>query len=180
MTDLNHLSEPARDYFRAVCQQSEGGTAKTISMYDVGDRLGLDREQSSRLAQELMGWELVEIRTLSGGIALTEEGLHLAEQSAGGGEPDGTLRLGTDGEVDGEVRKALETLLDEIRMGMAPLKMTYEQTEMLIIDVKTITVQLLSPHPKSAIVREVLHAIRDLLDQCGAAAPVRRLNAILG
>jgi hypothetical protein len=39
-------------------------------MYDVGEGLGMDRDTSSRVAETLIGLQLVEIRTLSGGIGI--------------------------------------------------------------------------------------------------------------
>ena len=43
-------------------------------MYDIGGLLGMDRDTASSMAQELMGQQLAEIRTLSGGIGISADG----------------------------------------------------------------------------------------------------------
>ncbi len=44
-------------------------------MYDVGEAIGLERDAALKTAEVLFGFELAEIKTLAGGIGITEDGL---------------------------------------------------------------------------------------------------------
>jgi hypothetical protein len=61
-----------------------GDTSAQVSMYDVGKDIGLDRDTSSRVAEGLIGLQLVEIRTLSGGIGISTEGADEVKSLMGG------------------------------------------------------------------------------------------------
>lgn len=59
--------------------QTQGDPSSTVSWYDIGETLGLDREGSSRSAEELIGTGRAEIKTLNGGISITADGIAEAE-----------------------------------------------------------------------------------------------------
>jgi len=40
-------------------EQTRGDRSVQVSMYDIGDRLGLGRNAASRVAEELMGLQIV-------------------------------------------------------------------------------------------------------------------------
>ena len=56
-------------------------------------------------------------------------------------------------------RTALDTILREIKKTMEAAPIFYPRTEELLMDMKTIEVQMLSPSPKTAIIRETLKSI---------------------
>jgi len=55
--------------------RTQGDASVKVSMFDIGESLGLDRKLSLRTAEELIGTGLVEIKTLSGIIGITTEGI---------------------------------------------------------------------------------------------------------
>ncbi|HAY37878.1 MAG TPA: hypothetical protein DCY53_00165 [Desulfobacteraceae bacterium] len=55
--------------------RTQGDASVEVSMFDIGESLGLDRRLSLRTAEELIGTGLVEIKTLSGIIGITTEGI---------------------------------------------------------------------------------------------------------
>ncbi len=57
-----------------------GDGSVKVSMFDIGESLGLDRKLSLRTAEELIGTGLAEIKTLSGGIGITADGVTEAQQ----------------------------------------------------------------------------------------------------
>ena len=57
-----------------------GDGSVKVSMFDIGESLGLDRKLTLRTAEELIGTGLVEIKTLSGGIGITADGVTEAQQ----------------------------------------------------------------------------------------------------
>ena len=70
----SELDESGQQFLIQLFEQTGGDSSAQASMYDVGEGLGLDRDTSLRVAETLMGLELVEIRTLSGGIGISTEG----------------------------------------------------------------------------------------------------------
>ncbi len=57
-----------------------GDGSVKVSMFDIGESLGLDRKLTLRIAEELIGTGLAEIKTLSGGIGITADGVTEAQQ----------------------------------------------------------------------------------------------------
>jgi hypothetical protein len=60
--------------------QTQGDPSKTVSWYDIGETLGLDRESSSKAAEKMIGTGLAEIKTLNGGITITGDGIDEAQK----------------------------------------------------------------------------------------------------
>mgnify|MGYP005807766817 CR=1 FL=1 len=60
--------------------QTQGDPSSTVSWYDIGETLGLDREVSSQMAEEIIGTGLAEIKTLNGGITITDDGIDEARK----------------------------------------------------------------------------------------------------
>ena len=60
--------------------RTQGDGSVKVSMFDIGEFLGIDRELSLRTAEELIGTGLVEIKTLSGGIGITADGVAEAQK----------------------------------------------------------------------------------------------------
>ena len=60
--------------------RTQGDVSVKVSMFDIGESLGLDRKLSLRTAEELIGTGLAEIKTLSGIIGITTDGVTEAQQ----------------------------------------------------------------------------------------------------
>ena len=60
--------------------RTQGDASVEVSMFDIGESLGLDRRLSLRTAEELIGTGLAEIKTLSGIIGITTDGVTEAQQ----------------------------------------------------------------------------------------------------
>ncbi|MGD9241452.1 MAG: hypothetical protein PVG69_15590, partial [Desulfobacterales bacterium] len=85
----SELDESVQHFLIQLFEQTRGDTSAQVSMYDVGKDIGLDRDTSSRVAQDLIGLQLVEIRTLSGGIGISAEGAGEVKRLTGGAAPTG-------------------------------------------------------------------------------------------
>lgn len=149
-------------------QRTKGDLQQTVSMYDLGASLGLAKAAAGAAAEELMVEGLVDLRTLSGGISITAEGL-----AALGIAPAALLvaagpgrKLSKGPVLDDGDRELLQQLLADLRASSAGEK-AIAQLEEMLIDIKTIEVQLLSPAAKSAIIREVLRSLHTALDKGG-------------
>ncbi|MBW2193941.1 MAG: hypothetical protein JRF27_09180 [Deltaproteobacteria bacterium] len=79
MTDID-AEETLNQFVVEFYLQTQGDPSNIVSWYDIGETLGLDREGSSQAAEELIGTGLAEIKTLNGGIGITDDGIAEAEQ----------------------------------------------------------------------------------------------------
>ena len=83
MMSPDEMDITGQQFLIQLFEQTKGDSAVQVSMYDIGDQLGLDRDIASTAAQELIGAMLVEIRTLSGGISISADGSQMAQKLIG-------------------------------------------------------------------------------------------------
>jgi len=166
-----------KNFLRQLFTLCGGDTAVAISMYQVGESLGLDKTAAASTAEDLIIDGYAELKTLAGGITITASGLEALGKSDGatGGEKQPDVHvLGTGEILEDDDRRAVEQILAEVRQAAAEIQQ-YEQIEALVIDIKTIEVQLLSSRPKTAVVRALLKAVGGQADQFSD----RRLGGII-
>ncbi|MFV0438873.1 MAG: hypothetical protein ACK5PS_15955 [Desulfopila sp.] len=158
---------------------TEGSLEAEISMYQVGQTVGLDKESTSSMSQDLMIEELIELKTLSGGIGINEKTLQFLEDAgliaakAGGL----TARLGQGPVISEEDRLHIESLCLEIKKALTTTSAEYSQVEELVIDIKTVEIQLLSPRPKTSVIQALFCSLYQSLEKMGAATVGERIKA---
>lgn len=175
------LNVPEADRFIVeLYRLTKGDTAAQVSTTDVGAAIGMEKTEAGKLSEELIGQGWVEIKTLSGGIAITTEGIEAA-QAAGGGPITGKtpISLGSGPVLDDTGRRAVETLLADIKAHLGASGVSYDSLEELIIDIKTLETQLLSSKPKTAVAREVLRSLQGALERAGARDTANRIKGVL-
>lgn len=153
MTTLSDLETAARDLFMALNRSTDGRTEAQASMYTLGEAIGLDREASAAAAEDLMAHGLVEIRTLSGAIGMSDQGASLMTD----GHPDGSskvLRLGTASPLTTSQGELVEQVLTRLKSELGQSGLAFEALSEMIADIRTIEAQMGSPKPKTMIVRE--------------------------
>lgn len=157
------LDTESRQYLEALYDRSGGDTTAQVSMYELGEGIGMDRDASAAIAQELMGLGLVEIRTLSGGIGLSPESLAFFGAGDAGAEPGGDrLGLGDMPTLEAPRIEAVAQALGEVRAAVGEMGISFEALSDLIADVRTIEAQLTASQPKTDVVRQCLSGIRSL------------------
>lgn len=159
------MGPEAKAFLYELYTRTEGNPEAQVSMYEVGQALGLEKDEAGTLAESLYIQGLAELKTLSGGIGITREGLAALEINIDLG-PDPSLSLGTGRVLEG--RTALDTILQEIKKTLEAARMSYPQLEEILMDIKTIEVQMLSPAPKTAVIREVLKSIHANFESSGS------------
>jgi hypothetical protein len=179
MTATPDLDPSEAAYLKAMVEQCEGDTGKQISMYDVGEGLGMDRDTASRVCQELIAFGLVEIRTLSGGVGLTADGIKAGGASGGFDAQEGP-RLKTGPVLDEEDREAVAVVLDRLKQAAGSWQLGYEEMAALVIDIKTIETQLLAPQPKTAVVKAVCDSLAAWIRKNGDAANAAKVDTLAG
>jgi len=179
---FSELDESGQNFLLSLYRETKGDTTVQISMYTIGSDLGLDRAEASKLTEDLMGWSLVELRTLSGGVAITSSAVEEIEGLGYGaaGAAETSVRLGNDRLVSNEVRQAIEQVAGDIKQEAGRLGLPYEALSELMADLKTVDVQLESARPKTAILRECFRSIKTVLDKAGDEKNVLCVDGLLG
>jgi hypothetical protein len=167
---MNTSTLEAKNYLLELHKMTTGDVSAQVSMFDVGSALGLEKDVAGKIAEDLIGRGLVEVKTLSGGIGITDSGVEEA-QAAGGGGPVAAagLNFGTGPVLEESGREAVSILLKDIQTWIGQHSTTYAQVEEMIIDIKTIEVQMLSPNPKTATIREVFRSLHSALKAAGSS-----------
>jgi hypothetical protein len=173
------LNPSEATYLKAMMEQCEGDTGKQLSMYEVGEGLGMDRETAAQVCQELIAFGLVEIRTLSGGVGLTADGIAVGGTAGGGGAETGQ-RLKAGPVLDNDDRRAVVVALDQLKQAAGSWQLGYEEMAALVIDIKTIETQLLAPQPKTAVVKAVCDSLANWIRKNGDAATAAKLDTLAG
>ena len=172
----------SRDFLISVFEKTKGDTSEQVSMYDIGESLSLERDDASNVATELIGLQLIEIRTLSGGIGITAEGAEKAQQLLGGQgfSESAVSKLGVDPILDAGGQQSIEKATTELKNRLGSLGVDFDTLSELTADLKTIDAQLGSSRPKTAIVRECLRSLKDALARSGNQKDIGQIHILLG
>lgn len=175
-----------KSFLRQLYQMSDGDTDTAVSMYDIGAILGLEKSAAGTIAEDLIIDGYAELKTLSGGITITAEGLQALDikvpSSAGADAHAANIVVLTTTEVlDAEALQAVEKILEEIKGAVGGTTADYGKIEELVIDIKTLETQLLSGRPKTAIAREVLRSLSaSLKDGNGNTQLAEKISTMTG
>jgi hypothetical protein len=164
---MNFEEALIQNYLEQLCKMSDGDVRKEVSMYEIGASMGLDRPESGALAEELIIDGYAELKNLTGGISITTAGLRLLNLDTGGhgeGQGEGQFVLGDAEVLTPEGGEAVENLVGEIQTAIAESSFDFSQVEELVIDLKTLQVQLLSYRPKIDVVRAILGSMATQLE----------------
>ncbi|MDJ0782674.1 MAG: hypothetical protein QNJ22_11920 [Desulfosarcinaceae bacterium] len=179
MAALPDLDQRESEYLKAMVEACQGEASAQVSMYDVGARIGLDRDTASQVCQELIGFGLVEIKTLSGGVGLTADGLTGGVGLAGGADA-AAPRLKAGPILDAEDHQAVLTLLDQLKLAAGRWQLDYEAMAAFVVDIKTIETQLLAPQPKTAVVKAVCESLATWVRRNGDRGAAAKIDAFAG
>ncbi len=179
---MSELDENGQQYLIQLFEQTNGDTAAQVSMYDVGEGLGMDHDTSAQVAETLIGLQLAEIRTLSGGIGISAEGAAEVKGLMGGAMPTGDTpgRLSDQPIMDASGCQAVEQLTDTLKSQTGNLGLDFDGLSELMADLKTIDAQLGSSRTKTAIIRECLRSIKEVLGTVGNSDILVKVNGLLG
>lgn len=178
MAATPELDQREAAYLEAMVAHCQGDPSKQVSMYEVGAAVGMDRDTASNVCQELIAFGLVEIKTLSGGVGLTADGVAAGGLAAGGADAGSGPTLKKGPLVDGDDRQAVTTVLDELKGAAGAWGLGFDEMAALVIDIKTIETQLLAPRPKTAIVKAVCASLAELVKKHGDGASAAKIDAL--
>ena len=179
---LDDVDEITREFLFQVFQQTNGETSVQVSMYDIGEALGLDRGAALKVAEALIALQMLEIRTLSGGIGISPDGVAEMQQLFGDRiTPDNqVIRLGDEPILDQIRCRAVEELIASFKARVGNLGLDFDRLNESMADVKTLDAQLESPRPKMAIIRECLRSLKSVLEKTGDDINLGKIRELLG
>ena len=179
---LYEIDEIGRQFLLQLYQQTNGDATVQASMYDLGEALGLDRDASSRAAEQLIALQLVEIVTLAGGIAISAEGLKEVQASFGAQTvtAETVAQLGSERVLDQTRAQALTHVMDQIKAQAGNLGLDFDKLAELMADLKTIDAQMDSPCPKTAIIKECLRSMKETLEGRAHSGSLAKISELLG
>lgn len=150
-------------YLQELCTSTGGDIEAQASMYDIGASIGIEKDAAGKLAEELMVQGYVELKTLSGGIGITAEGLSFLGVSAGGSSVGANreLSLSAGPVANDDDRNVVQTIIARIHEETAAIGGDYETLEQIVLDLKAIELHLLTPAPKIAVLTALFHSIAD-------------------
>ncbi len=168
-------------YLTELCTKTQGDIGHQVSMFDVGAAIGMEKADAGMMAEELIIQGLAELKSLSGGIGITIQGVEMVRgKTVAAPIPAGdALQLGS-GTVLGEKgRQAVEKILGNIRTAVIQRNATFGQLEEIVIDIKTIEAQMLSPSPKIVVIREVLRSLHKNITSLGGNVLATEVDALI-
>ncbi len=177
----SNLDESGKQFLLQLFKASNGDVSTKVSMYDIGETLGMDRNRANFITTELVGFDFVEIRTLSGGIGITDLGIDAARNlGAEGGQQEKSLRLGSGPVLEETGKNACETMVTTIKSRATRLGLDYDAMAELMADLKTIDAQLTSPKPKTGIIRESFRSVQAILKTTGDNEIAGKIQELIG
>ncbi len=176
---MNIDKPEAKAFLFELYTQTNGDIKKQVSTHDVGTSLGLEKADAGAMAEDLIIQGYAELKTLSGGIGITVKGLELLNIKIVPESKTEVLSLGTGTVLEDPGKKNLEKIIQNIKDSLSANKLTYAQQEELVIDIKTIEIQMLSPRPKTKIIREVLRSVHKNFTVFGPEDLSKTLNLLI-
>ena len=160
------LEDRQMEFLAEAYRLTGGDLSAKVSMYDVGEAIGADRDEASMLAQELMGLSLLDVRSLSGGIGITEQGVEAVAPSGPAGGPAAD-RLGDGPILSGADAGIVNRVMDRVKKDAGGLGLAFDALNELMADIRTVDVQMASPRPKTAVILACFDAMATSLDETG-------------
>ena len=170
----------AKRYLTELCTMTQGDTGAQMSMFEVGAAIGLEKTDAGLVAEELIVEGLAELRSLSGGISITAQGLEVVGGPGSVPAHKGSgLKLGSGQVLEEQGRQAMDILIRDIRGALVSGKTTLGQMEEIVIDIKTIEIQMLSPKPKTDVIRAVCYSLQAGLTDFGFGKLAAEVDSLI-
>lgn len=168
---------PVRSFLELLFERSSGDPQIQVSLYEIGETLGMDRDRAEQVAQELMMEDLASFKSLSGGIGITESGVDAIRPDRGLGQK--AIRLGDKSYLDSGGRAAVAEIVDRIKPEAGRLGLPYEALDQLLADLRSLDCQMIAPRARTPIVRACLEAVASNLAKQGEMEWSREIRELL-
>lgn len=200
MTSIEELQKRRFQYLELAYKKSGGSSYKHLSMWDLGKDLGFDRNEAETICEYLAGENLLEHRTVGGGIAITHYGIreieaalsrpsqpthyfppvniihiHRMEQSQ---IQQGTVQSSQSGTFSFNIA-TVQSFVSELKSKLSQLPLGEVERSELNAEIKTIEAQIGSSRPKGNILKESLMSVRRILESASGSVAAQLLLKLL-
>jgi hypothetical protein len=173
-------------FLNCLYTESNGNTGAMFNMWEVGEELKLDHDETSQIVDYLIGEHLIESKALGGGISLTHWGVKEVEEAIGnptrptehflpfnviniGTMNNSSLQQGTSNSsisfvFNEQTSIDLDKIISSLNQIKDSLQISNELKSELISELQTIEIQSKSAKPKNVIINESLKTIRTILE----------------
>lgn len=201
MDKLTDIKRKRFKFIETLYQATNGNQHTFVSMWDIGNELGFNRNETDLIAQYLQGEGLIKFVTLGGGISITHYGVTQVEKAFS--EPDkpteyfppiniinvqnmigsqiqqGTNNSTQTGTFSVSDMDKITNFIQEISTKVPQLNLNPEDKDELNSEISTIKVQSSSSRPKTSIIKESLRTIRNILEgMAGSVLATELLNKL--
>ena len=182
MMKFDEIDAAGQQFLIQLYEQTQGDPTAQVSMYDIGDQLGLERDAASSVAQKLIGCMLAEIKSLSGVIGISADGSQMARKLTEPELPTGEEFAALDDSplLDPTGKQAVEKMVFELKNQAGSLGQDFDTLSELMADLKTIDAQMESSRPKTAIIRECFLSILSVFKNTGDNDTADRIRTLVG
>jgi hypothetical protein len=182
MAACNHDDKEVDQFLVEFYLQSLGDPSVTVSWYDVGEALEMDRTASSNIAEELIGTGLAEIKTLNGGISITADGVDKAEQLGAVIESrnEAIPSISDTPVLDATACQAVTRITTDLKTQMGKKDLDFGSLSEMVAGLNAIDDQLSSPNPETPIILKCLRSIKRILEKIDDTDSLIPVNALLG
>ncbi|MEE4240329.1 MAG: hypothetical protein V2I36_02610 [Desulfopila sp.] len=161
---MDAAEQRSEEFLVELYRMTKGDLNGQVSMHDIGSAIGMEKSESGSLAEDLIMSELVELRTLAGGVCLTGKGLEVLQKKGLVDAPAlQVLRLSGKPVLSEDDQNVVAELVKEVKAALSQAQAEYDSIEEVVIDIKTLEVQLLSAKPKYVIVQGVFRSLHKAL-----------------
>ncbi len=172
----DQLNDVQLSFLQALYNLTEGDATRQVSMYDIGKLVGMEKDASAQHAENLIGLGLIEIKTLSGGVGISDAGIEKAQDMGWGGQSANSISLGCATVIADDLRQATDLLVAELKTVTGNLNLPYPVLADLVADIRTVDAQLAHSRPKTAVVRACLQSAAAAVKTGGDSEMAKRLE----
>jgi len=197
---MSNLAETQRkrfEFLNYVYTESEGAHDRFLSLSDVARALDMDYKEANRIAQYLVGENLIKVTWVMGdgrnsAVSITHWGVTQVETALG--EPakstqyfppavniiniqqmygsqiqQGAQESTQTGTFSPSSMQDMIDVIGQVKDELAKISLSEEKRAEAEAEIQTLEAQAKSPHPKRAILRESWTALRKIAESVGSA-----------
>jgi hypothetical protein len=165
---MNSDEMTSASYLQELYDTTQGDPEVTVSMHDIGLAIGIEKSEAGRIAEELMVTGYIDLKTLAGGISITNDGLTSLGMPPQPTENETSLQLSSGANITSEDRQVIDTILSNIKNELTGQNHKYQTIEQAVLDIKVLELHLLSPSPKTAVILALFRSLAQSFDKDAA------------
>lgn len=183
---IDEIRKKRFQFLNALFEETNGSRVETVSVFELGNKLGFSREESDQISDFLSGEGLLEFVAFGGQASITHTGIVQIENALAKPKEEtryfppvnyihvenmsnSQIQQGTDNSTQvfnysSEKLDAIVELTKSIKHQIDKLGLSQDKLDEVTADIKTIDSQINSPKPKPNIIKESLLSLKTILE----------------